>query len=239
MTTELAVTKLQQGVTVAAYEAHYGPRDPEQFQKDLPLFSAKLVVASTPGAELTQDEKSLAHVAKVTSAMSNVITKGLVQTPEEVADLTDALVFTPDLDPSAVLKYLGNKGISKLERRATPREIINALSILPDFEENTSVGRVIRAAELAGISLTNAEIVDDASIRLIAAQLSSVNVKVSRSTIMDDPRDGPVGRHFVINRTADTSGPHRPTRVNPAYSGEFDEPDDDEIDDGSPNRTAR
>ncbi len=237
---ELVTTEqLQGGIMVAAYEALHGPvQDPMQLEGALALFAAEVTIAEeTPKSELTASQRSLVHVAKVTKAMGSAIGNGLITTPEDVDGLTDALVLTPGLDPSAALKYLKNRGFSKLERTVTPRELINALSLRPDFEESRpnpdedgepidttpSIGRLIRAANLAGISLAGIEITDDLSISLIAAKLASLPMRVQRSIVADDPKDGPVGRHFSIRVRADSSMHPSAAAVNPSYSGEFPE----------------
>lgn len=237
---EIVTTEqLQGGVMIAAYEALHGRvQDPTQFKGALALFAAKVTIAEeTPKSDLTVGQGSLVHVAKVTKAMGNAIGNGLITTPEDVDGLTDALVLTPGLDPSAALKYLGNEGFSMLERTVTPRELINALSLRPDFEDSRpnpdedgepidttpSIGRLIRAADLAGISLAGIEIADDLSIRLIAAKLASLAVRVQRSDVVDDPKDGPIGRHFSVRVRADSSMHPSAAAVNPMYSGEFPE----------------
>lgn len=158
-------------------------------------------------------------------AVENAVRKGYINTPEEAADLTYALLSS-GLDPKSTLRYLKkNKGkISNLGRTLSPSELAGAIGIIEDLSAHfpgVSIATIARVADALDIRLDE-EMISEESLSLLAANIDykSKN-KIKKRTI----RFGAVIGYYSVTATIEvaTSKPHETVLAGglPSLDGDY------------------
>lgn len=151
-----------------------------------------------PKKDRTTRELAMIHLSDTITAVNGVVEDGLVKTPVEAEELSDALVYG-QVRPSTAIKYLRAVGNTHLERTLSPRELASAVTLHSDLayeDEDVSIATIVRAADATGVSLSR--VPDEVDVDVILGSLESYNGKAEIHVIEDDPIEGPVGARKKI-----------------------------------------
>ena len=212
-----AIEAMKETVLSTALET-FADLHPQFADSPLPVLFAEARIANDIARkERNPRELQVVHFIGTLTAVGNAVQSGFIETPEEAATLTDALLYA-HINPSAAIKFLNPDKVSrKLTRALTPRELAAAVILRDDFsyEDNTvSIPTLANAARELGINLEDAQVDDDA-LSLLAAAIEHYDGTKSFGRVEDDATDGPVMTRRGFQFTGSTALRSGTSLVNP------------------------